>query len=268
MILHLLTEISPRKVRLCGCGVLHRTPLPISGPALSAWLARNPNLEALFFQFYILDEHHCRALASRVVTDKCKDQLRVQLFSVAFTIAGRDAFVETLQLSQGPNLDLVGLSIDAGSLASALTGNSTVKSIEGDLFSSMGHCEPFPEEMLAFAQALGENKGLEKLCLPCDMPEKTWQLLCESIQGHPALQELDLGRKQLDAMGLAPIFGLLHTNTVLRTVHLAPLESCRRYGYEPTRNQVENEACNKAVRVMIESKLLENLNRPRVPEVR
>jgi hypothetical protein len=56
-------------------------------------------------EFHILDDHYCRALAS--VTDK--DQLRVTLYYVAFMATSKEAFVETLQLSQGPNLDLVGV---------------------------------------------------------------------------------------------------------------------------------------------------------------
>ena len=98
---------------------LYGIPLPVSGPALATFLTRHPNLGQVIFQFYILDDHHCRALA----TVKERAQLRVELFSVKFTAAGKEAFAETLQLNQGPNLDLDELIMSAGDLARALRGN-------------------------------------------------------------------------------------------------------------------------------------------------
>lgn len=182
-----------------------------------------PQSWASHFSVKYLDDPHCHALA----TAKEKDQLCVELFSVKFTAASREAFAETLRLNYGLNLDLNGLIIIAGDLARALHGNRTVQSISGNIYKSMRHTQPSREEIRATIVALSKIRVYRNISWGNTCNEarvcrnwafafqaEVWTMKPESscasqsIEGYPSLEELNLRQTGLGArevIQLAPI---------------------------------------------------------------
>jgi hypothetical protein len=203
-------------------------PTPISGAALSCLLQANySNLQKLKLSNMALNEEHIRALATvshragsmDIILDKC---------SLEDDVECRNAFVQCLVRNRGPT-QLYRCRIECPILAAALTGNSCVSRLKLGFNIAGFHKE-------ALVRALVHNCGLVQLDLAAHaMSNEHWTIMCQSLQTHPALTDLDLrmtgplihgtaNRARLSDEQKAHRTGLLadmvKANTVLYTIRL------------------------------------------------
>jgi hypothetical protein len=198
-----------------------RQILPVSGSGLLdlATKTSHARLRELSLRYLILDESHCRTLATA-----SHDNLQVGLFNCSFADAGTNTVLHSLQHDQGPT-ELFQCWIDAGSLASALGRNRGLKrlTMNQDLVES---------EMLAIGQALATNQGLEHLSL-CgqSISDNNWNTMCNSLRTHLKLKSLDLFHTQdvlwtekKRATRIRAVAAMLLSNTVLEKIYFSPSE--------------------------------------------
>jgi hypothetical protein len=127
-----------------------------------------------------MDENHCRVLGTY-----SRPGLDIELTSCYVTNIGTHALAEALGRNQGPT-KLDDCSMDSSVLADGLRGSSRLKSLRLSL--RVGS-----REVLAFADALKENKGLVDLNLMYGLlSDEAWDAICDSLKTHPTLQTLDL----------------------------------------------------------------------------
>jgi hypothetical protein len=119
---HAVTTSNCVKLRLKGSVLC-------SGPALLQFLEASPSLDLLEFYGFALEEAHCRALATLDRTD-----LEVTFERCLFEAQGAtDTFIEWLRHSQVvTKLEVCWME---DSIISALSGNSSVKSLRIDAAS-------------------------------------------------------------------------------------------------------------------------------------
>jgi hypothetical protein len=191
-----LSEICDVVIRLLAASVVHSVILSkwnsiddgagIDPPTLAHLMERCQSLKVLKLQgLECLDENNCRVLGifSRL-------GLEIELKYCNLTSAGTSALAEVLGRNQGPTkLDECG--IDNFVLADGLRGNSRLKSLRPLISNSP---EVGRQEVLAIVGALREKKGLVDLNLAfcCEISDKTWATICDSLKTHPTLQVLDL----------------------------------------------------------------------------
>jgi hypothetical protein len=113
-------------------------------------------------------------------------------------------------------------------LADGLRGNSRLKSLRPCLSYDLGVGD---QQVLAFAGALRENKGLVELDLydyGFSVNDETWGAVFDSLKTHPTLEVLDL-RVSITNTTTAPavitlrmqaLFNRLKVNTSIHTLHL------------------------------------------------
>jgi hypothetical protein len=129
----------------------------------------------------VLSEDHCLALATMSRLDV---ELNLNWCSLSNNAAG--AFVDCLQSDRGP-VNLVMGEIGSQIIASALTGNSRVT-----LFNPAYGWTDDAEKAVLF-RALANNRGLVELNLyGHPISDENWTILCESLQAHPTLTNLNL----------------------------------------------------------------------------
>jgi hypothetical protein len=197
-------------------------PPPISCAALSRLLQdANSNIRKLKLSSMVLNEDHIRALATvsgsmEIILDECRLEDDTEC---------RNAFVQCLVRNRGPT-QLYRCRIDNPILTAALTGNSRVSTLKLERNAHKG----------ALFRALAHNRGLVKLDLSTNqMSNAHWRTMCQSLQMHPALTDMDLrmtgplvrasfNRVRLSNEQKAYRTGLLadvvKTSTVLHTIRL------------------------------------------------
>jgi hypothetical protein len=200
-------------------------PPPISCAALSRLLQNdNSNLRKLNLSSMVLNEEHIRALATvsgsmEIILDECRLEDDVEC---------RNGFVQCLVRNRGPT-QLYRCRIECPILVAALTGNSCVSRLKLGFNIAGFHKE-------ALVRALVHNCGLVQLDLAAHaMSNEHWTIMCQSLQTHPALTDLDLrmtgplihgtvNRARLSDEQKAHRTGLLadmvKANTVLYTIRL------------------------------------------------
>jgi hypothetical protein len=213
----------------------HQSEVPphISCAALSPLLQDDKsNIRKLTLSGMVLNEEHIRALATvsgsmEIILDDCRLEDDVEC---------RNAFVQCLVHNRGPT-QLYRCRIDDPILTAALTGNSRVSKLKLERNdNSTGHTANTVAHKGALLHALAHNCGIVKLDLATHpMSNAHWRTMCQSLQMHPALTELDLrltgpligasfNRVRLSNEQKAYRTGLLadmmKANTVLHTIRL------------------------------------------------
>jgi hypothetical protein len=240
-LLQMLVRSQPSQVRLKSLWYEH--PPNISGPAIQMLLEQCPDLELLAFMDATLDETQCRALAAATpsaTTGKLDIRFHdCRVLHTGTTAALADLFRNTNNNNnQGGQVHyhLVHLqSEDWPLLAESLRGNTSVKTIvqpAGRLAERMLEIDEFR----VLAEALGDNQGMLRFA-PREqlINDENWAVLCQSLRSHPTLYTLDLSATFHDLnAGIMPdtskkhrcecIVELLHSNTVLRSIHLTRKE--------------------------------------------
>jgi hypothetical protein len=237
-----------------------RQILPVSGPGLSALTkTSHARRRELSLRYLILDESHCRTLATA-----SHDNLQIGLFNCSFLDAETNSVLHSLEHDQGPT-ELFQCRIDAGSLASALGRNRGLRR----LTMNQNLVE---DEMLAIAQALATNQGLEHLSL-CgqSISDNNWKTICYSLRTHSKLKSLDLFHtkdalwtKKKKARRIRAVADMLFSNTVLEKIHFSPSEvdeqllkdviyprlEMNRSLFESQRRAVQHAPCSLRTKVL------------------
>jgi hypothetical protein len=160
----------------------------------------------------------------RVLGAYSRPDLKIMLVHCIMASAGASALAEVLGRNQGPTkLDYC--YIDNFVLTNGLRGNSRLKSLS-QRFS--GNLEVSNRELLVFAGALKENKGLVDLDLSHSLLSfETWVAVCDSLKTHPTLQVLCLRSSLLRSLLKSRIQVLLdmmkenmsiHTITIVASI--------------------------------------------------
>jgi hypothetical protein len=192
---HLL-EICDVVLRLLAASVVHSVILHIYGsrdgalinaPTLAYLMEQCQSLKVLTLEnVNALDEDQIRVLGT------CsRPGLEIELENCRLTSDGSSALAEILGRNQGPT-KLHLCNVDNFVLANGLRGNSRLKSLIPRISNNRGLGN---REVLAFAGALRENKGLVDLDLrwyDFTMSDDTWDAVCDSLKAHPTLQFFDL----------------------------------------------------------------------------
>jgi hypothetical protein len=141
-------------------------------------------MKALTLKHLEMDEDHCLALGSYSRPD-----LEIILTRCKITSTGASALAEILRRNQGPT-KLDWCEIDNLVLANGLRGNCRLKSL---ILRLSDNADVGNQELLAFAGALRENKGLVVLDLSYDFSvnDETWNAVCDSLKSHSTLEVLD-----------------------------------------------------------------------------
>jgi hypothetical protein len=177
------------------------------------------SLKVLSLEDLELDENHCRVLGTYSRPD-----LEIMLISCTLTNTGASTLVEVLERNQGPT-KLECCHIDNRVPANGLRGNSRLNSLKPRLSNNRGVIK---RELLAFAGALKENKGLVDLDLSfCLFNGKIYDAVYDSLKTHPTLPVLNL--RMAYESPLAPavlesrvqaLVDMLKVSTSMHTIHL------------------------------------------------
>jgi hypothetical protein len=161
----------------------------LSGPAISQFLEASPGLELLEFESFTFEEAHCRALAAVERTD-----LEVTFDQCQFDAQGaEDIFIAWLRHSRVVR-NHENCSME-NSIISALSGNSSVKSLSVDTaFYGCGN-----DAIRSFATVLPYNQGIEKLHIMSMLSDETWSFLLRSLWAHPRIQSVTISEPFSDA---------------------------------------------------------------------
>ena len=200
-------------IRLQAPGMVKQ--LPVDASMLEAVLKNSQALQSLVIGTFVLTAPQMRALASangvQVALEYCN------LTPTSFDLA------TCLQDNLGPAI-LYRCELDSVSLAAALPNNTSLRQLT--LRSSYGNSAKDRTIIKALAIALKSNKGLETLSLAhCTVSNENCQILCDSLKHHSALKVLDLTKTSKGAAAdtvshLQSLEQILHTNTVLHTIHM------------------------------------------------
>jgi len=200
-------------IRLQAPGMVKQ--LPVDASMLEAVLKNSQALQSLVIGTFVLTAPQMRALASangvQVALEYCN------LTQTSFDLA------TCLQDNLGPAI-LYRCELDSVSLAAALPNNTSLRQLT--LRSSYGNSAKDRTIIKALAIALKSNKGLETLSLAhCTVSNENCQILCDSLKHHSALKVLDLTKTSKGAAAdtvshLQSLEQMLHTNTVLHTIHM------------------------------------------------
>jgi hypothetical protein len=154
----------------------------LSGAGLSLFFQESRScLRKVTLHGTTLNEDQCRALATMSRLDV---ELKISNCYLAEDAAG--AFVECLKSDRGP-VKLSFCVIDSQILANALAGDSRVTELR------LYRRETNNADMAILFRALANNRGLEDFYLyGCAISNDNWSVLCESLQAHPTLANLDL----------------------------------------------------------------------------
>jgi len=200
-------------IRLQAPGMVKQ--LPVDASMLEAVLKNSQALQSLVIGTFVLTAPQMRALASangvQVALEYCN------LTQTSFDLA------TCLQDNLGPAI-LYRCELDSVSLAAALPNNTSLRQLT--LRSSYGNSAKDRTIIKALAIALKSNKGLETLSLAhCTVSNENCQILCDSLKHHSALKVLDLTKTSKGAAAdtvshLQSLEQILHTNTVLHTIHM------------------------------------------------
>jgi hypothetical protein len=169
----------------------------------------------------VLNEHHCRVLGTY-----SRPGLEIHLEYCTFTSAETSALAEVLKSNQGPT-KLECWDIDNIVLANGLRGNSRLKSFRPRISRDL---EVANQELLAFAGAFKENKGLVDwdLSHSCTMSDETWDAVCDSLKTHSTVEVLEL-RSVFTLDTVAPsvvksqiqaLLDMMKVNMSIHTIHL------------------------------------------------
>jgi hypothetical protein len=175
--------------------------LPITCAGLSRLFQESrDSLRTFTLENMTLNEDQCRALA---IASRPTLEIALHNCSLPHGTDCENAFIECLQSDSGL-IKLVRCRISCRVLSAGLTGNSRVTRLllphswtQGDAGKS------------GFFRALASNRGLEYLNVNGNfIYDKNWAVLCESLQAHPALTNLDLS-------GTIPVPGRLTSRRIL-----------------------------------------------------
>jgi hypothetical protein len=192
-----------------------------SGSALSHFLEASPSLELLEFDFFSFEEAHCRALTTLERTD-----IEVTFQACRFDPRGaKDTFIEWLRRGQVvTKLDCCTME---HSIISALSGNSSVKSLAMTLSKDTTTNEYSDSHIMSLARALPGNQGIENLRVSL-LGEETWSLLLRSLWPHPRIQSVCLYFHPARLVSAASktsmmnaVLRLAQCNTVVHTIELS-----------------------------------------------
>jgi hypothetical protein len=154
--------------------------------ALAYLIEHCQSLKVLSLTTLTIDEDHCRDLGAYSRLD-----FEIVLHCCTIMDAGANALAEVLGCNQGPT-KLDRCRIDNVVLANGLRGNSRLNILK-PRFSN--NPDVSKREVLAIADALQENKGLDELNLMCyciRVSDEMWGAICDSLKTHPTLQILNL----------------------------------------------------------------------------
>jgi hypothetical protein len=200
-----------------------------SGPALLQFLEASPSLELLELYNFAFEEAHCRALVKLERTD-----LEVTFERCSFDAQGaKDAFIEWLRHSQVVT-KLEGCEME-DSIISALSGNSSIKSLSMNLSFDTTTYEYSDFHIQPLARALPENYGIENLHVSLSgESDEAWSLLLNSLWAHPRIQSVSL--LFLYTLSAASkiclnnaILRLVQCNTVVHTIDLPSNAKCEEF---------------------------------------
>jgi hypothetical protein len=181
ILLQLLTTCESHKV-LLGDFFNDSPHFPVSGLALSHFLAHSRNLRVLYMIGLDLNTCHCRAIDTLTRTD-----LQIELRCCKPTESGEEIILESIRGNRGPS-QLFMCRIDTRRLAGALRGNNSVTYLAP-------HRDCSDEDKLVLVQALAENEGLVTLDLSSiPITDEIWIALWRSVARHPKLETISLPR--------------------------------------------------------------------------
>jgi hypothetical protein len=177
----LLADVSAvYDLKLCSVGQSREAFF--NAPRFASLVEQCQNLEVLKLEQIVLDEDHIRVLG-----DFSKPGLEIELSQCRIVGAAATELVQILRRNQG----LECCEIDNFVLADGLRGNTSLKGLTPRI---SGSPEIDSREVLAFADALRENKGIVGLDLRYNISVRyeAWNVVCNSLMTHPTLQTLDL----------------------------------------------------------------------------
>jgi hypothetical protein len=179
-LMRLLATCENHDVYINGC--FGEVTPPLSGAGLSLFFQESrDSLRQVTLCHMALDADQCLALATMSRLDV---ELRIHNCKLADDAAG--AFVECLKSDRGP-VKLICCEIDSQTIAHALTGNSRVTTLKLDSRRTND------AGMALLVAALANNRGLVDLNLfNKNISDDNWTILCQSLQAHPTLTNLDL----------------------------------------------------------------------------
>jgi hypothetical protein len=190
-----------------------------SDSALSHFLEASPSLELLEFDFFSFEEAHCRALTTLERTD-----LEVTFERCSFDPRrAKDSFIEWLRHSQVvTKLDCCTME---DSIISALSGNSSVKSLTMTLSKDTTTNEYSDSHIMSLARALPGNHGIKNLYVLL-LNDEAWSLLLRSLWAHPRIQSVRLtffsGLSAASKTSMMnAVLRLALCNTVVHTIELS-----------------------------------------------
>lgn len=233
------------------------TVIPIAGSILADFVAHcsttgttstpsnHCSIQSLVLDSLILEEDHCRLLATRTArkastvqsTSNSTSCLQIALSNCRPAPNARNAFYCFLQHYPGAII-LQKCPIDLGRLSHALA-ETTCHITSLTLDNSGNHHNGAPHgagadlqqqvflrqhdaDFTSFCLALSQNTGLLELAAPADCRDyRKWSAFVAAIMGHPTLQTLELrSLRALTTSQLLDVEQLLRQNVTLRTVPL------------------------------------------------
>jgi hypothetical protein len=198
----------------------------ITVPSLEHLMKHCQSLNFLSLELLEMDENHCRVLGAY-----SRPEFEIEVKRCKITSVGARALADLLGRNQGPT-KLYFCAIDNFVLANGLRGNSRLKSLRHQVFSS--NHDVNNEELLAYARALPENRGLVDLHLIIHVrvSDDTWGAVCDSLKTHPTLEVLRLPTTGPTWVALLTpavlqsriqaLVGMLKVNMSIHTIHLNP----------------------------------------------
>jgi hypothetical protein len=203
---------------------------PVTGPALSYFLAQSRNLLHLELARFRLNADHCRAIdAIDASTDV---DFELELSNCLPTEQGEIILVESIKQNRGPT-KLRNCQIDTRRLAGAIRGNNRV--------NHLAPCDENEslESRLEFYQALAENEGITRLSLGSEsitdeswslgldsITDESWTALWQSASCHPKLERISIsltyraGSDARKTLRTQAIVDALRINTVLLRIDM------------------------------------------------
>jgi hypothetical protein len=231
LLCRLLTTSGARVVEFDST-VNNRDICPFSGLALSQLLQQCPSLVQLRLKLFALDEEIVRALWVGAGTN-----IEIVLDSCTTMLSGTNALIESLRLNRGPT-QLLWCGIPTEVFATGLRGNTNVKILK---LYPRSHRDPLitDGDIRNLVQSLSQNQGLLQLDFGqhyiCD---DNWDMLCQSIARHPALERMDVTREsgeyiqafsELQKTERTEMLAeMLKVNTVLHNITLTPQDYNQR----------------------------------------
>jgi hypothetical protein len=205
--------------------------LPISTSALEYFLTQNQSVQSLFFERVLLNEEHCRILA----TIDEENNRTIDFRSCRLGDEGA-AFVESIRENKGPsNLSFSRLGMSHTNLLALTRALGTTSCLRNLELKDLRLSE---SQICAIANVFKKNVGLVSVDLEGnEISADNWEILTGSIRNHASLEYLGLERtsgsawiseqvlsaKRKKQRSLS-MLAVLETNVVLKGIHMSTNE--------------------------------------------